>query len=75
MDTVRCEEYQASLTWIPVSRAMPEPGVWVWVQTDTGRVTLGFWGGISWSWNEQRLGASVIRWAEIEYPEGPVYIP
>ena len=77
-DIPRAEEYQSSLTWIPVDRALPEAENWVWIQTKSGKVAMGYVQGPWWTTNGFRIldaSDSVIRWAEIEYPEGPVYIP
>jgi elongation factor P hydroxylase len=78
MDTVRCEEYQASLTWIPADRAVPYRKVWLWIQTRSGIVATGYHDGAFWCTDGGRVKDAedlVIRWAEIEYPEGPVFIP
>lgn len=78
MDTVRGEEYQASLVWIPCERAFPEASRWVWVQLKSGQVALGYREGPWWVTDGFRVMDSynmVVRWAEIEYPEGPVCIP
>lgn len=77
-DVPRGEEYQASLTWIPVSRGQPHTAEWIWVQLKSGLVALGYREGPWWITDGFRVKDSydsVIRWADIEYPQGPVYIP